>query len=589
MVCLESVFVHRPALSQLPEKRKRMVCPVSSPSDVGGEAKAEMERLWRCHVMLPCVEVVETGNVIGRFAVVKSLGRGEFAEVLLGRGVEGDYAIKCIDKRRVEAAVDGRRRLRSVVRIGNEIEAMRRLRGDEGVARLLEAQQSSSKVYIVMELGDRDLYDAVSTQPGGFRDDLALKIAFDIVAVLARALDKGICHRDIKPENVLIKGDLQKPETICAKLCDFGLCGLARDDDDGDEQWNDFSDFVGSPGFFAPEILAQDTYDARKVDVWSLGCLLLEMIDGHDAFETNWLKTCYDASLLRKGSCSAFLLGLTKNLKHQLRHRSAHIHKFLREALVIHPHHRPTPHQLLSLLTANSYCSPKEKPSSFSSSSPHEIFRVNPTSDDSESDYCCSYGPGDDRDSCVTVTDGDTTLSLDIDDICQRRDHSSEPATPTLPDLGRRLALHTTPCAKRTKLHNNLFPDNKTDDLDNNNNRKNDIITPNDNGKKHSNVNNNNNIINNNYINNNNNNNNNDDSEVEPQQHDFEEESIFYSPSQQTLGFPPHGHNNTEGSLTLPTTLQILPCPAGAPVAWPFSPIGKTKNKVSWSLPYATT
>ena len=67
-------------------------------------------------------------------------------------------------------------------------------------------------------------------------------------------------------------------------LCDFGLCSkmLAG-------SWA-LRDFVGSPGFFAPEMLDEKVpYDGRKCDVWSLGAICLEMLLGHDEFHDIWL------------------------------------------------------------------------------------------------------------------------------------------------------------------------------------------------------------------------------------------------------------------------------------------------------------
>ena len=49
------------------------------------------------------------------------------------------------------------------------------------------------------------------------------------------------------------------------------------------------SGFAGTPGFFAPEVLCEPRYDARQVDVWSLGCIALELILGHDLFTEVWM------------------------------------------------------------------------------------------------------------------------------------------------------------------------------------------------------------------------------------------------------------------------------------------------------------
>ena len=53
-------------------------------------------------------------------------------------------------------------------------------------------------------------------------------------------------HRDLKPENILIAGSVRLRARVM--LCDFGLCARLPDGDAG------LSDFVGSPGFYAPEV-----------------------------------------------------------------------------------------------------------------------------------------------------------------------------------------------------------------------------------------------------------------------------------------------------------------------------------------------
>lgn len=68
------------------------------------------------------------------------------------------------------------------------------------------------------------------------------------------------------------------------KLIDFGLCTKAVTAHDPM-----LHDFCGSPGFFAPEILLSECYDGMKADVWSLGCILLEVRSLFEIFENDRL------------------------------------------------------------------------------------------------------------------------------------------------------------------------------------------------------------------------------------------------------------------------------------------------------------
>jgi serine/threonine protein kinase len=75
------------------------------------------------------------------------------------------------------------------------------------------------------------------------------------------------------------------------KLCDFGLAIKYKEK-------VALTDFCGSPGFFAPEMITKGSYYGDKADIWSLGCILLELILGHENFCDAWM-TAYDYEVLQ--------------------------------------------------------------------------------------------------------------------------------------------------------------------------------------------------------------------------------------------------------------------------------------------------
>lgn len=70
---------------------------------------------------------------------------------------------------------------------------------------------------------------------------------------------------------------------LTVKLCDFNLCCRLP------EHSSMLSHFVGSPGFFAPESITAARYCAYKADVFSLGCVLLEMVASAPFFLHHWM------------------------------------------------------------------------------------------------------------------------------------------------------------------------------------------------------------------------------------------------------------------------------------------------------------
>src|SRR5436189_3106463 len=101
--------------------------------------------------------------------------------------------------------------------------------------------------------------------------DEALRIARDVADALGYAHGQGIIHRDIKPENILLSGDH-------AIVADFGIARAISAA--GSLTLTQAGQQIGSPGYMSPEqAMASSDFDART-DIYSLGCVLFEMLAG---------------------------------------------------------------------------------------------------------------------------------------------------------------------------------------------------------------------------------------------------------------------------------------------------------------------
>src|SRR2546422_938656 len=101
--------------------------------------------------------------------------------------------------------------------------------------------------------------------------DDALHIARDVADALAFAHGEGIIHRDIKPENILLSGDH-------AIVADFGIARAISAA--GVRTLTGAGQPIGSPGYMSPEQAVGSAQLDARTDVYSLGCVLFEMLAG---------------------------------------------------------------------------------------------------------------------------------------------------------------------------------------------------------------------------------------------------------------------------------------------------------------------
>ena len=115
----------------------------------------------------------------------------------------------------------------------------------------------------------------------------ALEVGIQVASALAAAHQAGIVHRDIKPENIMLRRDGY------VKVLDFGLAKLT--DTDAKQQESDDTPtrvmvktdpgvVLGTSFYMSPEQARGMEVDART-DIWSLGCVIYEMVSGRMAFE----------------------------------------------------------------------------------------------------------------------------------------------------------------------------------------------------------------------------------------------------------------------------------------------------------------
>ena len=277
---------------------------------------------------IPTVDkrISETAGQIGSLTLQKKIGEGEFAKVYdcsEGEGEAGAQGEKRCAKVIVKEKITN---LSSLKRVNNEIRALRRIT-DGGKCRgsldLHEVIQTQSHLCLVMDMGSRDLFEYLNEFESGLLDALSRDVARGIAEAVHDIHAVGVAHRDLKPENILVSAQSDSSSAFfnsCAvrdvHLCDFGLCAVeggaatsaAAADASGPggvemgvgaaaAPQTYYTDFCGSPGFFAPEMVITRKHMPYAADVWSMGCVFLEIVLGHRQFYEMWV-TAYDTRLM---------------------------------------------------------------------------------------------------------------------------------------------------------------------------------------------------------------------------------------------------------------------------------------------------
>ena len=133
------------------------------------------------------------------------------------------------------------------------------------------AKTEDGQIFIAMAYYEGEtLRDKI--EKGPLNLDETIDIASQIAQGMAKAHEKGIVHRDIKPANILITSD------GIVKILDFGLAKLT-----GQVQITKDSSTLGTVAYMSPEQLSGKEIDHR-IDIWSLGVVLYEMLSGHLPF-----------------------------------------------------------------------------------------------------------------------------------------------------------------------------------------------------------------------------------------------------------------------------------------------------------------
>ena len=210
------------------------------------------------------------GHIKRKYEIVSKLGRGAYGIVwkVIDRKTGETMALKkCFDA--FQNATDAQRTFR-------EIMFLQELHGHENIVKLSNVLKADNEkdIYLVCDLMESDLHAVIRAN---ILEEIHKQfVIYQLLKALKYMHSGGMLHRDIKPSNILLNSD-------CAiKICDFGL---ARSIAATNQETNPvLTDYVATRWYRAPEILLGSNSYSKGVDMWSVGCILAEMLGGKPLF-----------------------------------------------------------------------------------------------------------------------------------------------------------------------------------------------------------------------------------------------------------------------------------------------------------------
>lgn len=130
-----------------------------------------------------------------------------------------------------------------------------------------------NEIYLIQELMETDLHRVIRTQK--LTDDHIQYFIYQTLRALKAMHLANVLHRDLKPSNLLLNSNCD------LKVCDFGL---ARSIASSEDNFGYMTEYVATRWYRAPEIMLTFQEYTTAIDVWSVGCILAEMLSGRPLF-----------------------------------------------------------------------------------------------------------------------------------------------------------------------------------------------------------------------------------------------------------------------------------------------------------------
>ncbi|GAB4847771.1 hypothetical protein Ancab_026834 [Ancistrocladus abbreviatus] len=211
-------------------------------------------------VRAACVAESTNTNALAKWKKGKLLGRGTFGHVYQGFNSEGGQMCAIKEARVVS---DDQTSRESLKQLNQEINLLSHLK-HKNIVRYYGSELGEDTLSVYLEYVSGGSIHKLLQEYGPFKEPVIKNYTRQILSGLAYLHSRNTVHRDIKGANILVDPDGE------IKLADFGMAKHIT-------SCTSVLSFKGSPYWMAPEVVMNTNGYGQAVDIWSLGCTILEM------------------------------------------------------------------------------------------------------------------------------------------------------------------------------------------------------------------------------------------------------------------------------------------------------------------------
>ncbi|CAG8553267.1 8644_t:CDS:10 [Ambispora gerdemannii] len=209
-----------------------------------------------------------------KYQFIRELGQGAYGFVCAARNTQTGEGVAIKKVTNVfNKTILTKRALR-------EVKLLQHFRGHKNITCLFDMDIINpldyNEIYLYEELMEADLH-AIIRSKQSLTDAHYQSFTYQILCGLKYIHSANVLHRDLKPGNLLVNADCE------LKICDFGLARGFSENPEADSGF--MTEYVATRWYRAPEIMLSFQSYTKAIDLWSVGCILAELLGGVPLFK----------------------------------------------------------------------------------------------------------------------------------------------------------------------------------------------------------------------------------------------------------------------------------------------------------------